>query len=190
MRRGYSTASPISSSLFKGTWDDGELVTRVVAGSSSIGRWVDDHWQRSIGATNEHWRWYEILREHPEQLALVLADKPTEVVSLWCSKRPRGLLLDGKRYYRLDYLELSPHHRGGVLGPLTMGLVAERALELNCEGIVLQSLPEERLVAWYTRLGGEERLANGWSRIGNLVPIVYEESAVRALAEKVNGIRN
>ena len=66
---------------------------------------------------------------------------------------------------------LVPTRRGGSLGPLLVGMIAWRAVELGCSGIVAGTFPE--IADWYVRLGAEQRCLKGWNHEKGLVPIVF-----------------
>lgn len=189
MSRKKSKPLPTSHALVGARWELDDSSATVIVAECDNGRWADENWERVADASNSHWNWYELISANSERFALISTSKHSEVLALWCSAKEEGIVLDGIRYYRLDYFEIAPTVRGGIVGQLTIALIATRALELRCKGMVLQALPEPSLVSWYERLGAKQYLPRGWSRIGNLVPMVFEEAVLQALAEKANEIR-
>jgi hypothetical protein len=106
-----------------------------------------------------HWKWADILKKHPEKLALI--DRTSRIVALWASRKHRPLRLAEGNCYRLDYFEIHPELRGGELGVFSLSLIAARAIELGCSGMVLGSLPGA--AQFYKNLGGEQRRVDGWT---------------------------
>jgi len=135
---------------------------------------VDATWpvERAATAAHRHWLWGKLMEKKPEQFAVIDADGQT--ISLWCSAK-REVRLEGRRLYRLDYVEVRPRLRGGMAGAFTLALVGARAAEAGCQGLVLAAFPP--LKGFYARAGGAQRLPKGWAVERGLVPFVFEGSA-------------
>jgi hypothetical protein len=101
---------------------------------------VDATWpvERAATAAHRHWLWGKLMEKKPEQFAVIDADGQT--ISLWCSAK-REVRLEGRRLYRLDYVEVRPRLRGGMAGAFTLALVGARAAEAGCQGLVLAAFP-------------------------------------------------
>lgn len=63
----------------------------------------------------------------------------------------------------------------------TLGLIAARALELNCAGLVLGALPS--LVPWYQSAGGAAGKVFGWKHPPDLIPFRFAQEALLYLKE-------
>lgn len=162
---------------------------RILVAECDHGRYADRTWARPSSASNSHWCWYDIIRGRSERFVLVSESAPSVPLGFWCSDRTTTIQLEGRPFYRLDYLERSPCVQGGVVGPLLVALAAWRARELGAEAIVLAALPEPALIDWYTRLGATKRKVRGWTAQQGLVTLVIETGALSELAEKVNEIK-
>lgn len=158
--------------------------------SDSLCKEVDAHWPNERPAVADHaeWRWTDLVGRTPEAWAVTDEDAES-AFGLWCSQKSRGITsLEGRDYYRLDYLEVAPSWCGdATVGPFMLALVAARAEETGCSGITLGSLPgAER---FYTSRGGEMKLLKGWRVSTGLVPIVFEGRAFHELAEDERRLR-
>lgn len=145
---------------------------------------VDRTWSalRPENHQNIHWRWEAILRGRPERLTIV--DAASQIVAIWCSKKYRPLRLPEGKFYRLDYLEVHPQLRGGDLGLFALSMVAARAIELECDGLVLASLPGTK--KFYEESGGEQRMPDGWEIGRGLVPFVFLRQVLEQLKEEAD----
>jgi GNAT superfamily N-acetyltransferase len=112
---------------------------------------IDDAWPSSRRPADVHhaWRWADIWKSLKDCLVLE-GDRP---VAIWGSTVRRPLKLAGATYYRLDYLEIAPAHRGKILGAFLIAVIASRALELGATGIVLTAFPVPGLVEFYEGTG-------------------------------------
>ena len=68
--------------------------------------------------------------------------------------------------------QVHPLKPGRDLGTLAMSLIAKRAADLGCTGVVLMSTRER--TTFYEALSGTNRLPQGWSGEKGLVPFVFE----------------
>lgn len=99
-----------------------------------------------------------------------------ETVALWSTAARRPLQLPSGKHYRLDFMETAPTYRGGILGAFTLGIIASRALELGCVGMVLGSLPA--LVPWYNKAGATAGKIFGWRHPPDLIPYRFSSEAL------------
>ena len=102
---------------------------------------AQEHWAplRPTDASNAHWDWNEIAKAADVVLALVTAER--ETVALFSSARP-SVKLEGKEWFRCDYLEVHPTKLSNDLGGLLMSLVAKHAGTLRRDGLLLASTKE------------------------------------------------
>ncbi len=112
----------------------------------------------------------------------VLTCTRTPPGTLWGSRKYRPLRLGKRQVYRLDYFEVHPELRGGLLGVFALAVIASRALELGCDGMVLASLPGA--TKFYAEAGGIEGPVDGWKAARSLVPFTFERPALESLREK------
>lgn len=125
------------------------------------------------------WRWTKIGPTLRDGFVLIGAHP----LSIWGSTKEEPIRLPGGRYYRLDFLEARPDHRGlRVVGLFTMALVAVRALEQDADGVVLASFDVPKLIAFYEGLGAIRRRPTGWNLPRNLVPFQLDAQALEQLA--------
>ncbi len=164
-----------TSKLLAHRWDlDGAGRVRLVIPSAARLQEVDDAWPAGRAPTDahRHWRWATLAAKAVERFAIL--DEAGRTAAVWCSAK-RETRLEGRRYYRLDYLEVRPDLRGGAAGAFTLALTGTRAAELGCQGLVLAAfLP---LTGFYARAGGVQRLPPGWTIEKGLVPFVFEGPA-------------
>ena len=106
------------------------------------------------------------------------------VLALWCTGAERPLRLLSGDYYRLDVWEIAPELRGGAFGALTFSLIAARASELGCDGIVLGAMPGTEGV--YLKLGGRKELVFGWKTNSSLIPFLFDKKALTYLTEQAD----
>ncbi len=123
-----------------------------------------------------------------EHLAVVDADS-SEPLAIWASRRRSPIELGGIRYYRLDYFEVSPVHRGSssILSIFALGLVAARALELTAVGMVLVTLDIGGLEEFYIGTGATRGVPSGWNSGAGLLGFTFGHSALLGLATNVDG---
>jgi hypothetical protein len=109
------------------------------------------------------------------------------VLALWSSSKKKPIRLPEGIFYRLDYLEVSPPSRGGVVGTFTLAVIAARATELNATGIVLAAFPIKGLSDAYERAGAVGRCPQGWNCPANLLPFIFEAAALARLKALADG---
>jgi GNAT superfamily N-acetyltransferase len=116
---------------------------------------IDEDWPPKRRETDWHhaWRWKDLTATRPECFAVVTAED--ELLGIWCSAKAAPISLPEGRFYRPDFLEVSPDARGGDIGAFLFLVITARALELGARGIVLGTWPMHR--AFYALLGGVER---------------------------------
>ncbi len=147
---------------------------------------VDERWPslRDAGEPSREWNWCEIAEGSQECLALRAKD--TEPVAIWSTTRV-PLNLEKKTFYRLDFMEVFPPLRRNAIGALTLALVACRAAELGCDGLVLGSFRCQ--LGFYTSLGGTQRRVRGWNISSKLVPFVFEDESFDELRGHADAVR-
>lgn len=129
--------------------------------------------RRCVGAATS-----KIVKRCPEHLALV--DQANETRGLWAGRKRLVELPEVGNVYRLDYLEVRPSDRGGLLGAFLFALVANRAVELDASGLVLAALPVVESV--YVRWGGRSGAIKGWNAPKELIPFFFDRDQITALA--------
>ncbi len=150
---------------------------------------IDSRWSpaRPSDAVNRHWRWVRIAERAHARFALI-ADDGTPAVAL-AMNRSRLLELPDGPHARLDYFEVAPSSRGGVLGLLGLGVVAHLALEDGAVGLVLGSVDTAQAIRFYEKMGGERGAARGWSAPSELIPFGFDRAALEALRQEVANVR-
>lgn len=145
---------------------------------------VDEHWgaSRPRGHQNLHWSWVQAEEVSRDFFAV---GRPPVVHALWAARPPTITLLDGE-YYRLDRLEVAPDRRGGLLGPVLMGMICWRAVEIGCDGVVAAAFPE--VVAWYEGLGTVQECPKGWSHERGLLPLRFDSDRMAELKEQTDAL--
>lgn len=148
---------------------------------------IDDAWPSSRRPADVHhaWRWVDISKSLKDCFVVAEGDRP---VAIWGSTVSRPLKLAGTTYYRLDYLEIAPAHRGEILGAFLTAVIASRALELGAAGIVLTAFPVPGLVEFYEGVGAVRGSPRGWSHPKELVALTFELSALRRLKELADAL--
>lgn len=172
------------SSLRGKTWDVPHvgLVTVVGAYADTL-HLIDDLWPQNRRPTDAHaqWKWSAISQRCED--CYVLLDSDEEPLAIWASKRKSPIMLEGRSYYRLDFIEVRPDLRqiGGETATFALGAVATRALEIGAQGVVLAAFPIEGVVAAYVTRGAEAGVPKGWSYEGDLVPLTFPHHALNTL---------
>jgi hypothetical protein len=162
-------------------------VLAVVRGSPALLATADREWPAARRPTDLHdWRWRRIAASSFETFAVVRGG--SEVIALWTTSTKRLLDLRDGPAYRLDFLEVAPHHRGppGAAGAFTFGVIAARALECGASSMVLGAIPAAR--RYYDELGGSQSLASGWKVGPGLLPYEFGQVVLRARKELVDGL--
>ena len=167
----------LPSSLAKKRWlvrDRG--LFRVADVTSPLVDAIDDQWPSLRRPTDWHheWRWRQLTEGKREVFAVV--NDSGEPAGIWCSGKREPIKLEGGRFYRLDYLELSPELRGGDMGVFLFLLISARAVEVDADGILLATWPLHR--KFYSDLGGLEGPIRGWNLEPNLVPFKFDREAL------------
>jgi hypothetical protein len=169
------------SKLLLDAWHvDGVGPVSLVAPGRPTLEQVDELWPplRLTTDLHQHWRWASICKGVTERFAAV--DQEGNVLSLWSSAKP-AVRIEGSRSYRLDYLEVNPAFRGGLMAPFTLALIGTRAVELGCEGLVLAAFPA--VTGFYATFGGKEGALSGWKVAAGLVPIRFDGGALARFRE-------
>lgn len=120
---------------------------------------LDENWSvlRSAQDISAGWRWVEVA-DDPD-LFLLRRAADTAPLGLWRASKPT-ITLDRNRWYRLDNVEVHPGNRAAGLGRFLLLLIAARAAELDCSGVVLAA-PSDR-VAWYELAGAVDASSLDW----------------------------
>ena len=177
------------SALLARSWRLPEIgLVRVIRPSPADIAHIDETWPARRRLTDWHhsWRWHEITASRPEAFALRKDDG--SLLGIWCSAKKAPITLPDGRFYRPDFLEISPDARGREVGAFIFLLIASRALELKAEGIVLGTWPVLR--EFYSRMGGHERKPRGWNLENNLVPFVFDLATLQGLKNLLDGMEH
>ena len=146
---------------------------------------IDAEWPsiRPESDVTRHWQWQELAGDEVETFVLKRDDGCP--VAIWVSKKRKPILLEGRLYYRLDNIEVHPQHRGvrlgRLLGTFLVALIAQRALEVGAEGMVLVTWQTH--ADFYRKLGGRVGAPRGWTVPKDLVPFVFDEATLIRLKE-------
>lgn len=142
---------------------------------------IDAKWPGLRPATDVTvgWRWTDIVSGHVEVFTLL--DAAGEAAGIWCSTRKHLITLPSGQYYRLDFVEVSPTHRGTLFGGLVFGIIAERALELGAVGLVFATWDTH--IRYYAAMGGRQERPTGWTVPKGLVPFWFDARALVRLKE-------
>jgi len=100
-------------------------------------------------------------------------------VAVWPFGRTQ-VKLEGKVWHRLDFLEVNLAKQGKFVGAVAIGLIAERAAELKCSGVLLASFPDGGLLLrpWCSSTWGQRLVI--WARAGSFA---FESGRIAALRE-------
>lgn len=177
---------PLPSGLLDRTWEVPHVgrVTLTFASHPIVTR-VDAEWPAQRRFTEcRNWRWTELVSGCIERFALV--DESGGPLFLWCTAARKPLRLCGGPFYRPAFLEANPALHGAHVGTFGMAVIAARAAELGCRGIVLKATPSA--APFYQRLGGIPGPVPGWYEVGGLVTFTLADSAFRRLKEVSDGL--
>lgn len=179
---------PRATNLLNLCWrlPDGALV-RVTSAMHDQLAAIDVSWPARRPPTDvQHaWRWSDIVPDMREAFIMTIDDRPAAV---WSTK-VGGVELEGRTFYRLDYLELDPDRRGdGQTAAALFGLIAKRVAEHRAEGVVLAAFNEPKLLQAYEYLGAEQGAPRGWNHPPGLVPLTFKQSALDRLRELIDGL--
>lgn len=161
-------------------WDleeDGEVqlvqVDSTVAGNAEAA-WRDRPERRLVD-----WSWSQIADQSHEVLNLRTADG--HVVAMWsCEPKTLISLPSLGACYRLDFLEIDPERRGGVVGYYAAAVACARAVEAGAQAVVLASTKDARGF-WEDVVGASVRKIHGWHVPGSLLPCKIERATLEAL---------
>jgi hypothetical protein len=181
---------PRSSGLLIHRWLVPKLgVARVSTASLETAKAIDTSWPSARQESDVHlaWRWAEIIPDMNDAFVVLVEDEP---IGVWASKLRSPVLLEGRKYYRLDYVEIAPRRRGDQLvAPLVFGLIAKRAAEVEAIGVVLAAFQIPALVDRYVALGASEGCPRGWNHPPELVPLMFEQAARDRLRGLIDGLQ-
>jgi len=163
------------------------LLTLSIASESHLAQ-ADRIWpqERRPNDLHDHWRWLKIMNGKRERFS-ILHRADSRVVALWCSEPKGPRHIESGRFYRLDYLEVAPRHRQTSVGLFVLALVACRALEVGASGLVLGGFPIDGVHRFYTEAGGVQRDVRGWKPARDLIPYIFERSALEWLKDFADG---
>jgi len=182
LRLGVSPAS----SLLQKVWripDKGRV--RLIRPSRARLQKLSKRWEekRTPEDLAKGWDW-ESVWEDPE-LFLLLTEDDVEL-ALWRSSKG-AITLRGRRFYRLDNIEVNPEERGGILGRFLVTLVASRASELGI-GVILAC--PAGLVRWYEGQGATDGTDLDWKYPKDLRALKFETDAVKNLKELAHALED
>jgi hypothetical protein len=157
---------------------------RLVDSEPDHWEWADRDWPaaRPAKSLNDHWKWKKLMKGKLERVSVL--SQSGDILALWCSRPGRPLDLLSGNHYRLDLFEIVPRLRNGVFGALTFALIAWRALELGCVGLVLGAIPGTEGV--YLKFGGIQKRVFGWKTDSRLVPFLFDKNSLTYLAEQAD----
>jgi GNAT superfamily N-acetyltransferase len=161
----------------------------ITTGSPDVAARIDKLWRERRGDIDAllAWKWVDIVADMREAFAIHAAGSP---IAIWASKPGSCVQLDGKPYYRLDYLEVDPERRGdGQTSTLLAGMIAKRATEHRASGIVLPAFPSEKLAKFYESLGATRGAPQGLEPPPQLVPFTFGQDALDNLRELVDALQ-
>ena len=171
--------------MFGDRWNfPGVGLVRLAVPDDSVLARIDESWpaMRSASSESQWWSWRKIMDSARDRF--VLRDTDGGPLALWSSVKSSPLRLPGGRFYRLDYLEVSPRSRKVRLGAFMMTLVARRAAEIGAGGVVFGALPEA--APFYETIGFQEGSVAGWRAERGLLPYHLEGEALERLIELGN----
>jgi len=180
---------PIATSLLQKRW----LVPNV--GKVSVGVAsqkllceIDGSWPgtRLQGDYHHSWRWTEIARGCAE--TFVLLGEGAVPIGIWSSSKRRPIKLPDGRFYRLDYFEADPAHRGKGFGVFLLSVIATRAVELGAIGVILGTW--EPLRSFYLNVGAKESVPSGWILAPNLIPFTLESALLEEMTTAIAEIED
>jgi hypothetical protein len=175
------------SSLPGSTWDLGtDGILRTLTATTGTGFEAVATWEAASKPRLVTWSWPKLIKDAVEGFALT--DVHQVPRALWCSQR--GVLrLPSGHVYELGYLEVHPDDRGSTVSYLALAIAASRAVELEASGMVLASISEEKVQAFYEYAGGQKGKVKGWRTHPALVPYFFSKDALQALQQDANGWR-
>jgi GNAT superfamily N-acetyltransferase len=175
---------PIVSVLLKKRWSVPNVgkVSVEVASRPALSK-IDGSWPKARFQAdyNHSWVWMEIARERAE--TFVLLGEGDVPIGIWSSSKRRPIKLPEGRFYRLDFFESAPQHRGKDFGVFLLSVIATRAIELGAIGVILGTW--EPLRPFYLKVGAKERAPGGWNLAPNLVPFTLESALLETMATAI-----
>ena len=152
---------------------------------------IDQLWPDARHPSHVHggWRWGAISKACEDHFVIVSdGGDPQEPIAIWGSKSASTITLEGRSYYRLDFIEVRPDLRGELPMAATFALatVAMRARERRATGIVLAAFNIAGVGRAYEARGAVRGCPKGWSCPSDLVPYTFEEPALDRLERETN----
>lgn len=171
------------------TWDLGEdgVVTLKDAGLT-VADAAESLWRSRGERRLVDWSWRKIVLQSHETLAFT--DPTGGPVALWASAPERLLVLPNDGLcYRLDFLEIDPALRGGVVGYYAVAVACDRALEAGADNLVLAALPDSRRF-WEETIGATVGRIHGWHVPGTLLPCRVDRAIMEDLRRDANACQS
>lgn len=190
MRR-YRVQKPCAAATWCWRVEDPAVpLLRIAAATPALVAQADDEWSRTRlrGDIHNSWAWTEILKRTRDTFVMVDADGAA--AGAFASTHSTPILLSGKPYYRLDFLEVAPRYRGGEVGAVALGIVGYRARELGASGIVLAAFNVPGLVTFYESLGAKRGAPRGWNVPPRVLPLHFDEDALDRLEAIAHAYRD
>ena len=180
---------PRATSLTNKVWAAADLgEVRVGTATNEVASLIDQAWLPRREGDDIHlaWRWADIVPDMREAYVVRAGEEP---IAIWASKVGSPIELGGRKYYRLDYLEVDPARRGdGQTSAVLLALIAKRAAEHGAEGVVLAAFSIDGLIRAYEYLGAERGAPPGWNHPAQLVPLTFKQPALTKLRELIDDL--
>lgn len=166
-------------------------VVRMTAATTPLAARIDAAWSHRRRPEDLHsgWSWLGILNDCRDGFVLVACDRD-EPVGVFASEKRSPITLEGRPYYRLDYLEIDPALRGSGFGSLALALVGVRAVELGAGGIVLGAFQAPKLLEFYEESGATRGCPRGWNPPSQVIPLTFDNSALMRLEKEAHAFRH
>jgi hypothetical protein len=170
------------------TWDleeEGELT--LVAATEELVAAAHDTWAASPALRIVDWSWVEVRLQSHETFALI--DGAGNAKALWASEpdRLRQVVRVGPGY-RLDFFEIEPRLRGGLVGYYSAAIACHRALDAGANSVLVPSLPGATKF-WVEKLGARAERVVGWHVPRGLVGCYIDRSTMEDLKGDADAVK-
>lgn len=183
-----STLNLEPCSIVGTTWDlgeDGELT--LVAATAEMVTAAQAAWAVSRPLRMVDRSWVEVRLQSHETLALM--DDAGNVKVLWASEPDslRQVVRVGPGY-RLDFFEIDPLLRGGVVGYYGAAIACHRALDAGANSVLVPSLPGATKF-WIEKLGARTERIVGWHVPQGLVGCYIDRTTMEDLKGDADALK-
>jgi hypothetical protein len=148
---------------------------------------VDLSWDRDRRSTDTHgWKWADVLLRTSD--CIYSLGSPTLPIAALFGARGKLVTLPSGAARRLNYFQIDPTLRGTGFARAAMAAFARFALDTSATQLLIGSLPDAKVQAFYLSLGAEARAVPGWTAPPGVVPILVSVVTLNELGDRADAL--